>query len=496
MKTYLAVAAGFAGLLAARSVFPCGAPFGMGIDVNPQQDIIVVHKNGVETYVFQPTFCGTASSFGLILPVPSSLSKQPETSDQQAFTTVADLSKPLEVTVTSCLGGRTGSTGAAGGVGGSSGSHYDTTMVASGHVGLLDWVQLKADTETSFTDWLNTNNYPYSPAASSVFSYYVQKGWYFVAFRINQGAMPDGGSTSVCKALGPIKMSFPTDVPVVPTRMASVSTPPTNYYATGFSWRIFGITSGDQQLSFTNGANYNRVLGYSGALTANNVSSLAGLAQAGDRLSKLTLTFSYGSADPDIGLSLAAASDYRETHTTYTYVYCPDPAVIDAPPVDTRDAAVASDVRDAAPDLAPPAPLDADLLLPDAGLVVRADASSGPDGPVSPNRDAGVYVDLGLSPDVGSYIHPTPDVRPAGDLRPSVDALAQVAPDASAKPDALLAKADAAGSPIPKDAPVSEPVSGGGGCSVAGKSTSSGFLALALLGLVGWARRRKMDGRS
>jgi len=86
MKTQLALAAGFVGLLAARSVFPCGAPFGNGIQAQPQQDIIVVHKNGVETYVFQPTFCGTASNFGLILPVPSTLTQSPASSDQQAFT--------------------------------------------------------------------------------------------------------------------------------------------------------------------------------------------------------------------------------------------------------------------------------------------------------------------------------------------------------------------------------------------------------------------------
>ena len=71
MKPYIALAASFAALLVARSVLPCGAPFGTGIEANPQPDIIVAYQNGAQTYVFQPTFCGTASSFGLILPVPS-----------------------------------------------------------------------------------------------------------------------------------------------------------------------------------------------------------------------------------------------------------------------------------------------------------------------------------------------------------------------------------------------------------------------------------------
>ena len=112
MKTQLALAAGFAGLLVARSVLPCGAPFGTGIQANPQQDIIVAYKNGVETYVFQPTFCGTASNFGLLLPVPSTLTESPALSDQQAFTAVDSLSQPTYVTVTSCYPSSNGAGGA------------------------------------------------------------------------------------------------------------------------------------------------------------------------------------------------------------------------------------------------------------------------------------------------------------------------------------------------------------------------------------------------
>lgn len=316
MRTQLALAAGFAGLLAARPAFPCGAAFGTGISAEPQQDIILAYKNGVETYVFQPTFCGTATDFGLILPVPSTLTQSPALSDQQAFTTVDSLSQPTYVTVTQCESDTLG--GGSKGPGQSVGSENGTSVVATGRVGFLDWVQLKADSDTSFTDWLTSNGYPYSAAASSVFSYYVQKGWYFVAFKISQGATPDAGS--VCNTLGPVALSFASPVPVVPSRMATADAGSTA--ASGFSWRIFAITAGDQQLAFADGANSNRVLGYSGALAGADVSSLAGLAQAGDRLTKLTLTFSYGSTDPDVGLSLASAVDYRETVNVINYVPC------------------------------------------------------------------------------------------------------------------------------------------------------------------------------
>jgi MYXO-CTERM domain-containing protein len=446
MKTQLALAAGFVALLAARPALPCGAPFGNGINVNPQQDIIVVHKNGVETYVFQPTFCGTASNFGLILPVPATLTASPALSDQQAFATVVSLSQPTYVTLTSCSPyGRT-----AGGIppgNGGSGVDAGATVVSSGRVGFLDWVQLKADTEKSFTDWLTANGYPYSTAASSVFSYYVQKGWYFVAFKINQRATPDGGSGMVCSALGPVELSFASAVPVVPSRMASAGSATTSY-GSGFSWRIFGITPGDQQLAFSDGANYNRVLGYSGALTAADIPSLAGLATAGDRLTKLTLTFSYASTDPDVGLSLASATDYREIIYTTQYVYCPDAGTataVDAIPVSPVDARPA----------------------PDALLLPVPDASSGLD--VLPIPDAEITVDT--------------NAPVVADARISPDTEPQVVPDAGATPDAPPAPTSADAASSATSARPAAYAGGGSGCSVAGTSTSGGLFALALLGL-------------
>jgi MYXO-CTERM domain-containing protein len=471
MKTQLALAASFAALLAARAALPCGAPFGTGINVNPQQDIIVAYKGGVETYVFQPTFCGTASNFGLILPVPSTLTTFPALSDQQAFTTVDSLSQPTYVTVTSCTGGTTGGRG----TGGLSSSPVDAgaTVVSSGRVGFLDWAQLKADTVASFTDWLTTNGYPYSTTASSVFAYYVEKGWYFVAFKINQRATPDGGSGLVCSALGPVKLSFPSAAPVVPSRMASASSPPTSY-GSGFSWRIFGITPGDQQLGFSDGANSNRVLGYSGALAAADVSSLAGLAAAGDRLTKLTLTFSYASTDPDVGLSLASAVDYRETRYLTQYIYCPDAGrdtAVDAIPDESKDAGLA-------PDLQPRPPRDADSS---SDLEPAADARLGPvlgfDAQPAPVPDAGLSADAGAPVLV--------------DARTSPETAPLIVPDAGTKPDAppVLASVDA-GSNV--DAAGTPGLSTkGSGCSVAGGSTSAGCFALTLLGLAIGGRIRR-----
>ncbi|HEX7505568.1 MAG TPA: DUF2330 domain-containing protein [Polyangia bacterium] len=313
-RRLLAHAAGAAVFLAAPAAFPCGAPFGTGITVDPHQDIIVVWKDNAETYVFQPIFCGTATDFGLILPVPSSLSQKPSSTDQLAFTTAAALSEPNKRQVAQQNGGI--GCGASAGSESKAATQDTTTVVASGQVGFLDWVELKADTESSFTDWLEANDYPYSSAAASVFSYYVEKGWYFIAFRISQHAAPDGGT--ICRALGPVALSFPTTVPIVPSRMASAGSSSTSV-SQRFSWRIFGITRGDSQLGFSSGTNYDRTLWYSGAINAGDVASLSGLAETGDRLTRLTFSFYSGTQDPDIGLTLAAPADYRGTEDVVVY---------------------------------------------------------------------------------------------------------------------------------------------------------------------------------
>ena len=376
MRLFLAFAMLVVVAMVAPAAFPCGAPFGNGINVDPKQDIVIVHKNDVETYVFQPRFCGTATEFGLILPVPSKLSSAPALSKATVFSQLDSLSLPTYQTQTVCgRGGTTGSTGAAIGLSSPNGG---TTVVSSGSVGFMDYSQLKADTVASFTDWLTSNGYPYDSLATDAFSYYVEKGWYFVAFKVSQGTVPSG--TTVCKDLGPVKLSFPSTAPVVPTRMATARNRDASgalAYASNFSWRIFGIADGGQQIGFSDGANSQRVLGFSGLLTDANLPDLDGLAVAGDRMDRLTITFAYGSTQPDIGLTKVTGQDYREVITNTVYVTCPDASTPDTQPGTAFDAG--STTRDALLVLVKDADLPRDTGAsgtPDAGAVI----SSLPDG--------------------------------------------------------------------------------------------------------------------
>lgn len=296
--------------LAGGAAFACGAPFGNNVTVDPHQDIILVWKDGVETYVFQPTFCGTAADFGLILPVPAPLAQQPSLADQRAFTTAVALSEPTKHQVTEQNGVGCGASESAG-VGAANVADEGPAVVASGHVGFLDWTQLKADSTSSLTDWLTSNGYPYSGPAAGVFAYYVQKGWYFIAFRISPGAT----SGTICQALGPVALSFPSPSPVIPSGMANAG----GSSGPRFSWRIFGITHGDVQLSFPNATDQYHGLWYSGAISSADAASFAGLADAGDRLTRLILSFYASSTASDASLALAPAQDYRGKQDVVVY---------------------------------------------------------------------------------------------------------------------------------------------------------------------------------
>lgn len=386
MKTFLSYASLAVATLIAPAAFPCGAPFGTGINVDPKQDIVLAHKNGVETYAFQPRFCGTASEFGLILPVPSKLSAAPTMSLASVFKLVDSLSQPEYRTETVCgyptrSAGSNGNSGDAGNKGG-------TVVVSSGTVGFMDYSQLKADSTASFTDWLDKNGYPYDALASSAFAYYVEKGWYFLAFKISQGTVPSG--STVCKDLGPVKFSFPSEQPVVPTRMATARNRDASgslAYASSFSWRIFGITKGTQQIGFADGASARRTLGYSGLIKDSDIASLDGLAEKGDRLDKLTVSFDYGSTAPDIGLTLATGSNYREIITNTVYVSCPEAGAPDVSAIKLDASLVSVDaLQPVTPDAmqvipardAGAAPDTAVVVLADAGVPVSADAAKAP----------------------------------------------------------------------------------------------------------------------
>jgi MYXO-CTERM domain-containing protein len=168
---------------------------------------------------------------------------------------------------------------------------------------------------------------------------------------------------------------------------------------------------------------------------------------------------------------LASASDYRETRYIYQYVLCLDAGTYTA--VDTNPGSVADVALAADAGTNPDAP-----LARDAATAAVVDAIPASVADVALPADAGATPDVPLAPDAGTA---------AGlDAIPASVADVALAADAGTKPDAPWAPGDGA-----TDTRAPRLAAKGSGCSVAGGSTSGGFLALlALAGRIRGRRKR------
>lgn len=294
---------------------PCGAFYGDEVAVDPDQEIVVVHRAGVETYVFMPRFCGEAADFGVILPIPSTLTANPTLANATLFGELEAYTTPSTVEACKPSGGVgcAGSTGA-----GDDGTRDDfgtgADVVDKGRVGIFEWSLVQASSVSAFTDWLAANGLPYDPGVQDAYQHYVSNGWYFVAFKVSADAAPPAGM-QLCGDLGPIQLSFAAPAPVVPARIASVNA----YAASRPRWRIF-VVAGTQQ-RVTADTDYSDALYFSGTLADAELAhfgELAALSEDGERLTAIDVDFfsQYGPTDITFEVDPSPA-DFRSTLTRY-----------------------------------------------------------------------------------------------------------------------------------------------------------------------------------
>jgi hypothetical protein len=306
-------------LLLATPARPCGAPFGPGMKT-PSMNILVGYKNGVESYVFQPRFCGQAATFGLILPVPATLADNPSLAGTTLFKELEVLAAPTIVKRTLCDNPRGHADGGASSM---DAPGNGTTVIDRGQVGIFDWVLLQATSAAAFTDWLDTNGFPHAASADPLFQHYVDKGWYFVAFRVTASDEAPPPTSELCGDLGPIRLSFATPAPVVPTRIAAAA----SEYSYYINWTLFGLAAGELGVTSTEYSTRRR---FSGVLSSDLLAAapaVSALATAGDRLVKIDLGF-YSTIGDDLPLGEGAANDFRDTEYRDTYIDCGDGGVL------------------------------------------------------------------------------------------------------------------------------------------------------------------------
>ncbi len=318
MSNWLAAAAFFAVTAWPSLAFACGGGFGEELAITPTQTLIVRHDAGVETYVFNPDFCGLAVDFGLILPIPTQLTANPSLVDKQIFDAFKELSAPRVVYYDVCRADLWGTGGSAPGAavdGGAPG----VDVINTGQVGIFDWSLLRADDSAAFTDWLDANQYPYDEGAVEHFDYYVMKSWYFIAFKVTAAQERPAQGSKICGSFGPIQLAFSADTPVVPTRIASVG----EGRAHNFTWRIHTLAAKPMTAA---SAIFSETLHYAGAITREQLETfeeVATVAVEGDQLTSLVVSFLGSEVDEDITLTESSGpAEYRQTITRARYIDC------------------------------------------------------------------------------------------------------------------------------------------------------------------------------
>ncbi|MBI4702486.1 MAG: DUF2330 domain-containing protein [Deltaproteobacteria bacterium] len=313
-------------VLWARPALPCGGGFGDELAVGPSQKIVVVHRDGTQTYIFRPHFCGAAADFGLILPVPGKLVNDPQLGDKDLVAQLEQVTAPTVKTEQICEGLSNGGWGGAGAGGGEDGLDGGVQVVDAGQVGIFDWVLLKADSAAAFTDWLDANGYPYDAGSEKVFAHYVAAAWYFVAFKVTAAkeAPPDG--LLLCGDLGPIQLAFSSQGLVIPARIATAGPGAAEL---DYAWRVFAVTKA--QVRSQNDGEISSELRFSGALGQQDLSphqAVAKIAKQGEWLTELQLGFYGGELSDDIALGAHPnPAAFRRTEYKYVEVPCPDGGV-------------------------------------------------------------------------------------------------------------------------------------------------------------------------
>ncbi|MCC6525751.1 MAG: DUF2330 domain-containing protein [Polyangiaceae bacterium] len=308
-------------LSSAATALPCGAPFGDEIRVEPDQKIVVGYHAGIETYVFGPRFCGKASAFGLVLPVPTPLSASPALAAPELFHELDALSAPTVQIEYVCAdeSGEGLGCGTAASDKALAGGNQGVNVIDAGRVGDFDWVQVQADTQAAFTDWLDANGYPYPAGATAVFDHYVGKGWYFVAFKFATTLSAPPPGSEVCGDLGPFALEFPTPEPVVPARITAAG-------AMGsLVWDVYTLTA-EQQRALPDPGILSSELRYAWGLAAADLADLpevATLAVAGDHVTRLRLTIEPSWLADDLAFAVEPApGDFRATDIQYVTRSC------------------------------------------------------------------------------------------------------------------------------------------------------------------------------
>ncbi len=177
-----------------------------GFHIMPDNDtnVFVTYEDGIQTFVLETSFHGTATEFGAVLPFPSQpeINEAPEDIFLELRQYIA-IQTPPPIHIPSGVG-----------------ESFGVTIIEEKDVGDFKTTLLTADTTDDLTDWLEENNYTYTEKDRANFDYYVTKGGYFfVTFKVNMEQVTLDEQGNLDGKLKPIEFVFSSPKPMLPIRI-------------------------------------------------------------------------------------------------------------------------------------------------------------------------------------------------------------------------------------------------------------------------------------
>lgn len=174
------------------------------------QKAVIFHQGDQETLILSITFRGDAEDFGWIIPLPT----RPEIdkSTDELFVALRELTQQRYRIQEGEKIGIQREMPSTGGV----------TVWETKKVGIYQTAILTSTDKTALADWLKENGYQYPTSQAYILQEYINRGWYFVAAKINtqslgrlvEGQLKQGHAT-------PLQLTFKTDKPFYPLKISS-----------------------------------------------------------------------------------------------------------------------------------------------------------------------------------------------------------------------------------------------------------------------------------
>jgi hypothetical protein len=186
------------------------------------QTAIIVYDSGREDLYIKVNYDGSSKDFAWIIPTPSK--PEPSESSDAIFDELYRVSKPIikderALDLRSSLGSFGGG---------------DVEVYKEGVIGIYDFSILSAKGGNGLLNWLNSKGYKISEVAKDLLDWYIDKGWYFTAIKINGDKLASKFQKKVGKTIyysannkdemHPVKLSFFSDSIVYPIKISQKST--------------------------------------------------------------------------------------------------------------------------------------------------------------------------------------------------------------------------------------------------------------------------------